>query len=81
MPCKAWHLTRTAVNGMQLKEETFLQYGRVPQKGRPDLCQLTENGRTKFADYISVLEQVIKNALPDAHDNHAMLEELSMKST
>jgi DNA-binding MarR family transcriptional regulator len=44
-------------------------------------CQLTENGRAKFADYLSVLEQVIKNALPDAHDNHAMLEELTLKPT
>jgi len=44
-------------------------------------CQLTENGRMRFAEYLLVLEQVLKNALPATEDNHSMFDGLALKST
>lgn len=65
-----------------LQDEGLVTIHKGYEGNRPHTtCQLTDSGRQRFADYLSVLEQVLKNALPDADGNHAMFEGVSLKST
>ncbi len=44
-------------------------------------CQITEAGRKRFADYLSVLEEVLKNAEKAAKDSQDNPGNLSLKPT
>jgi DNA-binding MarR family transcriptional regulator len=64
-----------------LHEAGFVEVWKGHRRNRPQtLCRLTDEGRTRFLDYINVLENVVADALNAVRDPSAGATPSSAKS-